>query len=113
LQWWLTQEVGGHLSWRRERPGQLPCSPRRPGNSTMETTYNTQVKVLASSNVTVSLGPGNRTNETLLPKPSTGRNSVDMPREKGRLMTPKKIMTVGTWNVRTLYATGAVGMVDT
>lgn len=74
------------------------------------TTYSTQVKALASSNVTVSLGPGNRTDETLLPKPSMGRNSVDMPREKGRLMTPKKITTVGTWNVRTLYATGAVSM---
>jgi exonuclease III len=76
----------------------------------MEETNNTQVKVLASPNVVVPLGPGNRINETQFPKPIMGRNRADVSSERGRLLTPKRITTVGTWNVRTLYATGAVSM---
>jgi exonuclease III len=84
------------------------CGPR---NSTMtSTTYNTRVEVAAISSVRVTRGPGNRMNDALIVKPAQGRNSVEQTTEKLLFISPKKISTIGTWNVSTLIPTGAVDM---
>ena len=77
---------------------------------TTGTTYNNRVEVPAISSIGVTRGPGNRTNDALLLKPSQGRNSVEQPSERRLFITPKNISTIGTWNVRTLVPIGAVDM---
>ena len=80
------------------------------------TTNNTRVKVPAFSSAGVSQGHANRTYDALISKPNLdsssgrGRNGVDMLNEKRFLISQKKIMLFGTWNVRTLMATGVVTM---
>lgn len=72
-------------------------------------TSNTRVKVPALNSVTLPLRSDLRTDEASLPKPK-GRSGADGNREKRHLLTPKRVTTIGTWNVRTLNTTGAVGL---
>ena len=39
-----------------------------------------------------------------------GRGAVDESKVNGSILTPKSILTVGCWNVRTLYTTGATAV---
>ena len=82
----------------------------------MEETYSTRVKAPAQTSVRVSTAAGNRMYEVPPLKPKSGlisdrgRSSTDEQVEKGLLFTAKSLTTVGTWNVRTLYHTGAAKM---
>ena len=65
---------------------------------------NTKVKVSALPTQKAD-DPRNETDEASPPN-SNGRGAVDRSHTKESLLTPKSILTVGCWNVRTLYATG-------
>jgi len=47
--------------------------------------------------------------EATLPNPN-GRGVVDQPKARESVLTPKAVMTVGCWNVRTLLTTGEVSV---
>src|SRR5688572_15149343 len=77
----------------------------------MDSSQNyTRVKVPINK-AGVPTGSGNRRNDAPCLKPNLtrgGGDDVDDLKGKGHLLTAREVITVGTWNVRTLRATGAV-----
>jgi hypothetical protein len=61
------------------------------------------------SKTTPSHPNGRETHEATPPNPN-GRGVVDQPKAREAVLTPKAVMAVGCWNVRTLLTTGAVSV---